>query len=416
MPRNAPKPAADADMPALRIAHLALTALPATVGGLEIVVNQLIRHQRRLGHDVSLITRWRQAGAAREEDLGYPVHALPPNHIGSRTPFRASGPRFPVELALTWHALRRRFDVIHAHWLYPTAWLAARAARACSVPLVATAHGADVQTEAETAYGYRQFPTNERRLHEVAPRLDAAIAISPNLAERLAEIGVAPARIHQIPNGVDFVRFSRAAALREATRLRLGAGSTTCLVFSVGRNQASKGFAIVPDVLSLLRRSGRDVIWCIVGAGVSGLQAKFEAAGVAEHVRLVEAIRSPPGSLAFPPDELIAFYGAADLFAFPSLTEGSPLVTLEAMAAGLPVVGNDVQGIRDSVSHEVDGLLTVPGDPASMASQIARLIDDAGLGRTLAAAGRDKARSRDWASIAARHCELYRSLLAGRTG
>jgi glycosyltransferase involved in cell wall biosynthesis len=396
----------------LRIAHIALTALPATVGGLGIVADSLIRHQRALGHDVSLITRWRPARIANEARIGYPVLALPPNLALSRTPFRDSGPRWPVELALFWHQLRQRFDVMHAHWLYPTGWMAARPLRALGVPMVMTAHGADVQTEAGSSYGYRQFPENERRLRVVAAAADAATAISPNIARSLGELGVAADRIHAIPNGVDFARFERASATRAAVRERLGLEPDTKMILSVGRNQPSKGFAIVPEVLARLRRAGHDVFWCIVGPSVGELQAAFAQAGMADHVHLYEPAPAPTGATVFPSDELLEFYGAADIFGFPSLTEGAPLVLLEAMAAGLPVVGNDVQGIRDAVVHQATGLLTTPGDAASMATQIARLLHEGELARKLAQAGQEQARLHDWSAIAGQYCDLYRKLVA----
>lgn len=395
----------------LRIAHVALSALPSTVGGLEIVVDQLVRHQRLLGHEAWLVTRWQQARAARASQKDYPVLALPPFRSMKRTPYTLGLPRWPAELALGFHQLRQRFDVVHAHWLFPTAWLVSRPSALLGVPLVATAHGADLQSEPGSGYGYRQFPENERRLHDVAARLDAAIAISRNMESRLSEVGVAESRIHAIPNGVDFNRFDQAASTRQATRAELAVGPKTRLLLSVGRNQPSKGLAVIPNVLKLLRSSGHDVLWCVVGAGVGELRDAFEVAGVAEYSRLLDPADSPSRSGFFPSPELIAIYGAADLFAFPSLTEGAPLVLLEAMAAGLPVVGNDVQGVRDAITENVNGLLARPNDPQSMASRIAQIIDNPELERALRAAGRKKARAHDWRTIAERHCDIYRSVV-----
>ncbi|MEM1232382.1 MAG: glycosyltransferase, partial [Pseudomonadota bacterium] len=69
---------------------------------------------------------------------------------------------------------------------------------------------------------------------------------------------------------------------------------------------------------------------------------------------------------------------AMDLFVLPSLFgEGMPMVILEAMATGVPVVASEVEGIPEIIRHERDGLLVPAGDPAALASALATLVGDA---------------------------------------
>jgi glycosyltransferase involved in cell wall biosynthesis len=84
------------------------------------------------------------------------------------------------------------------------------------------------------------------------------------------------------------------------------------------------------------------------------------------------------------------------------------LVLIEAMAAGIAVIGTDVPGIRDVVRHEKTGLLVPPADPAALAKAIQRIIDDSALRQNLIAAGRESvARYFSWPPV----LEHYRKVL-----
>lgn len=401
----------------LRVAHLAFSALPATMGGLEIVVDSLIRRQQAAGHDATLVTRWRQWRAAREAGLPYAVLPLPPNSSLSSRPFRSVGPRWPVAATVQWHQMRHRFDVWHIHWLYPTAWMVYDALERLGAPVVVTAHGADLQMDEESGYGFRQFAIHDRRVRQLAPRLPVLTAISDSIEARYRELGVPSGHIHRIPNGVDARRLKAASAAREAVRARLALPPRAQLILSVGRNQPSKGFGFIPETLATLRRGGREAIWVVAGKNSEALLPAAKAAGVAEAMRLLPPIWGKSGAdAAFPPDELAELYAAADVFAFPSLVEAFGLVVIEAMAAGAPVVGNDVSGIRNVITNGLDGLLCAPRSPTAMAAAISRVLDDPALAVRLAEAGRIKAVAHDWDMIASRYLDLYRLAISQSPG
>lgn len=394
----------------MKIAHVSISALPASVGGLEIVVDNLVRHQRNLGHDASLITRWKQAAAAAHAPIGYPVHALPPNPKLSERPFREVGPRLPVELALAWHLMRQGFDIIHAHFLYPTAWLAQRPARLFNVPLIATAHGADINVDRSSGYGYRQHKRHDNRLHKLVPKIDAVTAISGSTYSALQKLGFDETRIHRIPNGIELERFAGKGSNTDRIRAMLDVPDGASLLLSVGKNQPSKGYHIVPDTLKRLIGMGHNVVWAIVGNGVKNLASTFTKAGVMRAVRLIES-HELGESGQFPPDDLIGIYHASDAFVFPSLSEGAPLVALEAMAAGLPIIGNDVRGIADAITHENSGLLVEPNDAAALTNAIARMLTEPQLRERCIKSGLAKAAAHDWSTIAGQYVDLYRCLI-----
>ncbi len=80
----------------------------------------------------------------------------------------------------------------------------------------------------------------------------------------------------------------------------------------------------------------------------------------------------------------------ADVFALSSFAEGVPVVLMEAMAAGIPVIATRIAGIPELVQHEESGLLVSPGDAAGFASAIRQLLEDPELRNRYAAAGRKK--------------------------
>ena len=94
-----------------------------------------------------------------------------------------------------------------------------------------------------------------------------------------------------------------------------------------------------------------------------------------------------PGALS--PDGVAGVLRAADVFCLPSFAEGLPVVLMEAMAAGLPVVSTAVMGIPELVTDDVSGLLVAPGRPDALADALRTLAEDPERRRALGQAGRE---------------------------
>ena len=396
----------------LRIAHLAFTALPRTVGGLEIVVDSLIRNQYEAGHHVTLVTRWKQYRAILEARLHYQALPLPPNPRLSADPLGSVGPRWPVAAAVRWHQWRHRFDIWHIHWIYPTGWMAHDALAGAGVPVVMTAHGGDTETDAESGHGFRLRPRHDRRVRELVPRAACLSAISTSIEARYLELGAAPGRIRRIPNGVDFARFRDRRTSRTDVCARYGLSADRNLVLTVGRNRPAKGHRFIPAALASLLRQGRRLSWIVLGGDPVAMRELARSEGIKDYLHVIPAILGETGAKSrFPADPVIDLYKTADIFALPSLSEGFGIAALEAMAAGLPVVATDVPGLRTIVTHGQNGLLCPPADPEGMATAIGRLFDDRGLRRSLRDAATDTAKGYDWSLISAQYLDLYNDLI-----
>ena len=147
----------------------------------------------------------------------------------------------------------------------------------------------------------------------------------------------------------------------------LNADHEFTLGISVGRLEANKGFDHLIHALAGLHAKRVPWRWLFVGEGSlkEGLVALTVELGIADHVLFT-------GSLS--DTELHSLYAMCDLFAHPTLYEGSSLVTLEAMAHGLAVVASAVGGIPDKVQDGETGWLVPPADEAPLTDRLQWLL------------------------------------------
>lgn len=154
------------------------------------------------------------------------------------------------------------------------------------------------------------------------------------------------------------------------------AGETVRLL-CVGRLTPAKGQLLLLQACARLRDEGLAFELTLVGDGPdrARLEAERDALGLHDRVRLTGALNQ-----AQVRDEL----ARADVFVLPSLAEGIPVVLMEAMASGVPVLSCPVNGIPELIEDGCNGLLARPGDVAALALGLRRLIEDAALRERLA--------------------------------
>ena len=216
-----------------------------------------------------------------------------------------------------------------------------------------------------------------RSLHEV----DRLLAVSQAQAGTYNRIGVPSELITTVPNGVG----ARTPGLgRRAARELLGLAPDQPVVMTVGRLTVMKGHRHLVDAVPELATRFPGLAVLILGQGHlhARLTAQAEALGVGGAVRLL-GHRS----------DARALLDAADVFVLPSRHEGMPLVALEAMEAGLPVVATRVIGSEEVVADGETGLLVPPEDPAALSAALAALLADPGLRARMGQAGRRRYRA-----------------------
>jgi glycosyltransferase involved in cell wall biosynthesis len=219
----------------------------------------------------------------------------------------------------------------------------------------------------------------------LAPRYAAHVSVGVESARLVeAEVGLPRGSVGTIYNGVPDVEHQ--------SRPRVADG---VVLGSIGRLDEQKNYGALIDTLPELP----DATAVIVGEGPAReeLEAQASRLGVAERLHLVGWS-----------DEARAYLTTFDVFVLPSIYEGFPLVIIEAMLAGLPVVATDVGSVSEAVEDGATGLVLPPGDVPALVAGIARLVEDQELRARFGDAGRQRATRLFTADVmAAAYQQLY---------
>ena len=226
-----------------------------------------------------------------------------------------------------------------------------------------------------------------------------SVCVSQGVADFSVEVGrLDPKRLVVIPNGVDPRRFYSVTPI---PRSELRLEEDRPIGVFIGRLDLQKGVDHLIEAAALV--PGWDLL--IVGDGpeLERLRSKVDAlSDLKGRVKWLGRRSDVPRLL-----------GTADFLVLPSLWEGMPNVVLEAMAAGIAVVGTSVEGTRELVVPEVTGLLVPPANAERLADAIRRIINDTDRRRSMGAAGRRRIEA-DYTP--ARVVDAYEKLWSGLLG
>jgi len=231
--------------------------------------------------------------------------------------------------------------------------------------------------------------------HVLIRAADRYVAVGPAVAAYWRRHGVRGARLAVIPNavgwnGTPYVR----PFLRKRPVLR-----------ACGRLVPQKGFDVLVEAAGLVASRGVEFTVEIIGEGP-------------ERARLVRAVRrlGLDGAVGLPGarDDARELIASADVFLMPSLREGLPLVLLEALHAGRPVLASRLGALAGVVTAGSEALLVEPGSPGALARGIERLLSNPDEAVAMGLAGRQRARREFTMERAAgSYLALYSRLLAG---
>ncbi len=365
----------------LTITHL---CAPAHVGGLETVVQALGEGQRLREHDVRVI-------AVVEPDTDPSAFLDPLRNSGVDVECLKLGARnYLGELRRVRGLLRARApDVLHTHG-YRSDLLHGWSARQMGIATVTTLHGFSMRGGRSSLF--------ERIQRRVVGRFDAVVAVSGPIGETLVDLGIPRERVHVVPNAW---RPPGDPLPRPEARRELGAGGDEAVIGWVGRLFPIKGCDVF--LRALAKTTSEGWVAHVVGDGPERerLELLAEQLGLGDRVRFAGAI----------PNAARLFSGL-DLYVLSSRSEGTPMVLLEAMGAGVPIVATSVGGVPDVIAPPDQGWLVPPENPEALAGAIDSALANDERRASVSASGRARVETEfapeTWLD---RHDEVYHTAL-----
>ncbi len=355
-----------------------------TLGGVRLIIDALARGARAAGHEV--------AAVVDGDALGFsgPARAIrcypfPPRPLDLRR-LRRFARKFPLAMARMVTATRRLApDVVSVHCARRYAPYAAALQRLTGVPQVLSLQ------EGAMPVGVPEHPVLFRMLVRAAAAVAACSAEAAAYAARVGGVH----RSIVVPNGYDPTEFANHARFARPRPYVLG----------VGRLAPEKGFDVLVEAFARLERTDHDLLLAGDGSARPALEELACTRRVAERVRFLGTTDRPT---------TVALLRSAAVVACPFRVEGLPLVCVEALAAGSPVVASAINGIPEIVRDGETGLLVPPDDPAALAAALARVLHDPADALRLAARGQASVEHEySWPMIVPRYLALCRAVAAG---
>lgn len=322
--------------------------------------------------------------------------AAPYIHDGQVIPCRGRVDPSTVR-ALRKSIARHHVDLIHSHKFKTTLYsLFARRHLPCR--LVSTYHNWLTDTTALQVHAVL-----DKRL---ARYCDAAVGVSGPVVQELRRY-VPAERVHHIGNGVDTERFRRLLPLAEARR-ELGLPVDRKLIGFVGRLSAQKGLSTLLRAIAEFPAGLRGVVDLVItgdGEERRALEDEARALGLADRTHFLGTRSDTP-----------TIYSALDVFVLPSEQEAFPMVVLEAMACGLPIVATDVGDTARIVEDGVSGDIVPPRDRKSLQLALIGVLQDPDRARRLGEAARERlVKHFSSEQMAQAYLALYQELLRSPT-
>jgi glycosyltransferase involved in cell wall biosynthesis len=363
------------------------------VGGAEIQAARLSNALQQRGWSIRIIAIEGNEGA----QLDPAFRDIPVTRMRQYRCRGLAGIMLVTQMAWILIRERKKYDVVHVHIMKTLAFVAAVVGKMLGKIVVLKVSGFDELDQGTLSEGLARKPYS-RFLNWGCRKADVAIAVSRRAETRLLACGFSPDHVLYLPNGIDLSKFSPGENKR-SLRKQLGVEGDQIAIY-VGRLSQEKGSH---DLLRAWQRVCYEkpaTQLLIVGDGY--LRAEMEAA-----VRADERMQSSVRFIGAVSD-VQPYLAVADCYVCSSISEGLSNSTLEAMAAGLPIVTTHVSGAEDIVQNGENGYIVPVGNTDQLAAGICRVFSDLELARNMGKKSRALALDRfDMSRIVERYEHIY---------
>jgi glycosyltransferase involved in cell wall biosynthesis len=341
-----------------RLCIVTHTFLPH-VGGIEKVVYEQSKRLRQKSFDPMVVTNRIDTPKSYVVD-GIPVECYESLNTGFRLGIPYSIPT--VTSLETFLRAVQSSKIVHAHGHpYLTSLLAAKLAKRYSKPFVLTQHNTFIEYDSifNEIERVNDLTVGKQTLKEA----DKIIAVSNATKDYVLTLGAKPDKVTVLHNGVDLVKFRPIEGKRQEMRKKLGIAQDAVVALTVRRLVYKNGIDTLIDSANIAIKKNPRIVFVAVGKGPdsNSVKSKIEQLGIEKNFRLAGFVSD---------EDLPSYYNVADSFVLPSKSgEGLPLVALEAMACGLPVIATNVGGIKEVMIKDY-GKLVPPNEPQLLAKAV----------------------------------------------
>jgi glycosyltransferase involved in cell wall biosynthesis len=248
-----------------------------------------------------------------------------------------------------------KFDIIHAHFTWPSGNIGVKLKKKYQKPVVTTIHENGEWFDAEVGM-------NHPLINAAWSEADALIRVNMKDVPVLKHYND---HVYAIPNGYS-PAFHPIDTI--VVREKLGLSANQKIIFSVGALIKRKGFEYLIEAMEKICSQRKDIICYIGGVGPERerLLGQINRLHLKEKVTLLGSV---------PGDQLTLWMNSCDFFVLPSLNEGNPTVMFETLGCGKPFVGTKVGGVPEIITSDEYGLLVKPADSEDLERKILQALD-----------------------------------------
>lgn len=309
-----------------------------------------------------------------------------------------------------WVIRKEKVEVIHSHWLVPQGLVGAICRNIFGIPHIATLHSSEITL-------VKKIPAGRRIAEFIVNNTNVIVSVSLHRAKELLTFislkasDVTKEKIEVIPMGVYLSDF-RNEINKDELKVKYGINSKFVVLF-VGRLVEVKGCEYLIEGFKSVADKFDDVQLIIVGTG----PLETELKKVVKELDLNECI----GFEGFVEHIKIGdYYSLSDIVVFPSIVdssgfeEGSPVVLLEALAVGKPIVATRTKGVMEVITDEWNGVLVEQKNSEQIAEKVLELLNDKELRARFSKNALDAGKKYDWDIISRKYFDVMQNLVNRR--
>lgn len=263
--------------------------------------------------------------------------------------------------------VRNKLDVIYAHWVVPSGFIALLAKKVTHRPLIVQVHGSDLRGS------WAKHPVMRSLTNMTLKRIDGLVTDSKDLMQRAERMGIKINLKKVVPTGVDL------KSLEHGLPVKKRKNDIPTILFA-GALRRVKGLTFLLDAIPLIKKEIPAFKLIIAGDGPlrDQLENNVKTLHISEYVDFLGQI---------PNDQLLNVMKSSDVCILPSLSEGTPTVLFEALACKTPLIATRVGGISEVITHKDTGILIEPRNARAIADAVINLLQDNDTRQKLAEQG-----------------------------